>query len=108
MNTELFMKITNYLLATHYGIGTHDTGIDERSIVECIKNNIRPYEEVNTLAREYGLDRIGVDDRQWNWLVYFEGILDRNAIHRLCNQLGNRYRNRLGNRWICYGVAVTE
>jgi hypothetical protein len=61
MNTELFIKIANNLLTIHYGIGTHDTGIDERSIVECIKNNIRPYEEVNTLAREYGLNRIGVN-----------------------------------------------
>jgi hypothetical protein len=61
MDTELFKKIANNLLTTHYGIGTDDTGIDERSIVECIKNNIRPYEEVNTLARKYGLDRIGVN-----------------------------------------------
>lgn len=61
MDTELFKKIANNLLTTHYGIGTDDAGIDERSIVECIKNNIRPYEEVNTLARKYALDRIGAN-----------------------------------------------
>ena len=58
MNVELFKKISDSLLRTHYCMDLADTDLCEDQIVQaCIENKERPYEVVNELAQRLDLDR---------------------------------------------------
>jgi len=56
-----FMAISEQLLSRHYGLGLNDTRLCEEDYVKVlVSQDTQPFEYINEIAEDFGLDRIDV------------------------------------------------
>lgn len=56
-----FMAISQQLLSRHYGLGLNDTRLCEEDYVKVlVSHDTQPFEYINEIAEDFGLDRIDV------------------------------------------------
>lgn len=106
MNVNLFQKIADVLLQSHFGIALNDTHLGSAIVVSSLlTNNIRPFDAVNEHAEECDLVRT---DIRGPWGVPTLVLLQRKEEHVALRtvQPSHLYGEELVHCGLC--VARTE